>query len=270
MKNAVYKAMQYIFMILLACLFLIPLIYAFQTSLVPFSYVNKPAPLSVYSLDNYVKLFEKYPMLTWYKNTIIVTVLTLTTTITTSLLAGYALAKLTFKGKKIIFNGILLTLMVPFQLLLTPLYIMVATLGWHNSITGLVVPFCVSSLSVFMARQFYVTIPDELVEAARVDGLGYIRSFFKVVFPLSGPIICTLAIFNFTSCWNAYLVPSTFIAKTDMFTLSVGLSTIKAANFIRPNETMAGVILLSLPVLALFFFLQKWFIQGVASSGIKE
>ena len=132
------------------------------------------------------------------------------------------------------------------------------------------IPFCVSSLSVFMARQFYLSIPDELVEAARVDGLGYIRSYFHVVLPLSGPLVATLAIFNFTSCWNSYLVPATFLAKTEKFTLAVGLNTIKAANFIRPNETMAGVLLLSLPVLLLLFFLQKWFIEGIATSGIKE
>ncbi|MEG1640304.1 MAG: carbohydrate ABC transporter permease [Ruthenibacterium sp.] len=269
-KKTLSKAALYLFMTALALVFLAPLAYAIFTSLVPFEYVNKFPPLSVLSFDNYKKLFEQYPMFTWYKNTIAVTFYTLVLTISTSLTAGYALAKLNFRGKKLIFNGILTTLMVPFQLLITPLYIMVATLGWHNDIKGLVIPFAVSSLSVFMARQFYLTIPDELIEAARVDGMGYIRSFFKIVLPLSGPLVATLAIFNFTSCWNAYLVPSTFLAKTDKFTLAVGLNTIKAANFIRPNETMAGVILLSLPVLVMFFFLQKWFIQGIASSGLKE
>ena len=120
-----------------------------------------------------------------------------------------------------------------------------------------------------MVRQFYLSIPDELIEAARVDGLGYIGSYFRVVLPLSGPLISTLAILNFTSCWNAYLVPSTFLAKTEKFTLAVGLNTIKAANFIRPNETLAGVVLLSFPVLIVFFFLQKGFIEGIANSGIK-
>ena len=265
----VRKTLLYILAIGLTLTFLLPLAYAIFTSLVPFEYVNKVPPLSVLSFNNYKKLFENYPMLTWYKNTAIVTILTLGGTLVTSLTAGYALAKFKFRGRQAIFNIILATLMIPFQLLLTPLYIMVASLGWHNTIQGLVVPFMVSSLSIFMARQFYMTIPDELIEAARVDGLGYIRSFFKVVLPLSGPLVATLAIFNFTSCWNAYLVPSTFLSKTDNFTLAVGLNTIKAANFIRPNETMAGVILLSLPVLVVFFFLQRWFIQGIATSGLK-
>lgn len=263
------KTCVYLSMIVLTLIFLTPLAYAVVTSLVPFEYVNKIPPLSVFSLDNYKKLFENYPMLQWYVNTIVVTALTLAGNISTSLLAGYALAKLEFRGRKLIFNGILSTLMIPFQLLLTPLYIMVASLGWHNTTKGLVIPFLVSSLSIFMARQFYLSIPDELIEAARVDGVGYIGSYFKVVLPISGSLIATLAILNFTSCWNAYLVPSTFLAKTEKFTLAVGLNTIKAANFIRPNETMAGVVLLSLPVLLIFFFLQRWFIEGIATSGIK-
>lgn len=263
------KVILYTLAIVLSLIFLLPLAYAILTSLVPFQYVNKIAPLSAYSLDNYKKLFANYPMLTWYKNTAIITILTLAGTLLTSLTSGYALAKLHFRGRGAMFNMILATLMIPFQLLLTPLYIMVASLGWHNTIQGMVVPFMVSSLSIFMSRQFYMSIPDELIEAARVDGLGHIRTFFKVVLPLSGPLVATLAIFNFTSCWNAYLVPSTFLSRTENFTLAVGLNTIKAANFVRPNETMAGVILLSLPVLLVFFFLQKWFIEGIATSGLK-
>lgn len=269
MKNSIVKALSYALMIFLALIFVVPLAYAVVTSLVPFEYVNKIPPLNVLTLDNYSKLFHQYPMLTWYKNTIVIAVLTLAGNLATSLLAGYALAKFKFRGRELIFNGILASLMIPFQVLLTPLYIMVATLGWHNTSTGLVVPFLVNALSIFMARQFYMSIPDELIDAARVDGLGYIRSYFSITLPLSGPLIATIAILDFTSCWNAYLVPSTFLSQRSAFTLPLGLTTVKAANFIRPNETMAGVILLSLPILLLFFLLQKWFVEGIATSGIK-
>jgi multiple sugar transport system permease protein len=257
-------------MIALALIFLVPMGYALITSLVPFHMVNKVPALSDLTLNNYVKLFQEYPLLTWYWNTIVVAVLTLAGNLGTALLAGYALAKFRFRGRELIFGGILALLMIPFQVLLTPLYIMVASLGWHNTATGLVVPFLVNCVSVFMARQFYMSFPDELIEAARVDGLGYIRSYFSVALPLSGPLVATLAILDFTSCWNAYLVPSTFLARSPSFTLPVGLTTIKAANFIRPNETMAGVILLSLPILIFFFILQKWFVQGIATAGMKE
>jgi multiple sugar transport system permease protein len=218
----------------------------------------------------YKTLFEKYPMGTWYVNTIIVAVFTLIGNLTTSLLAGYALAKFKFRGQKIIFSCILALLMIPFQILLTPLYIMVAKLGWHNTNIGLIVPFLVNCLSIFMARQFYMSFPDELIEAARIDGVGYIRSYFKIALPLSGPLVITLAILDFTSCWNAYLVPATFLARSSAYTLPVGLTTVKAANFIRPNETMAGVILLSLPIIMLFLILQKWSVRGIATTGIKE
>lgn len=264
------NGLKYILLISLAILFLGPLVYVIYTSLVPFEYVNKIAPLDKISLDNFIYLFENYPITAWYKNTIIVTLITLFGNISTSLMAGFALAKLKFKGRKFIFNVIMATLMIPFQLLITPLYIMVAGLDWHNTIMGLTIPFLVNSLSIFMARQFYLSFPDELLEAARVDGIGYIKSFFKVVLPLSGTLIITLIIFNFTSTWNSYLVPATFISSTENFTLTVGLNTIKDANFIRPNLTMAGIILLSVPVLTVFAFLQKYFIQGIATSGSKE
>jgi multiple sugar transport system permease protein len=266
----VKKSIKYILLIGLALAFLVPLVYALITSLVPFDKVNEIPALSDLTLDNYRTLFEKYPMLTWYKNTIIVAVFTLLGNLTTALLGGYALAKFKFKGRNFIFTVIVALLMIPFQILLTPLYIMVAKLGWHNTNIGLIVPFLVNCLSVFMARQYYMSFPDELIEAARIDGIGYIRSYFKIVLPLSGPLVITLAILDFTSCWNAYLVPSTFLARSTAFTLPVGLTTIKAANFIRPNETMAGVILLSLPIIMLFLILQKWFIRGIATSGIKE
>ncbi|MDR1665290.1 MAG: carbohydrate ABC transporter permease [Clostridiales bacterium] len=263
------KTLIYALMIALALVFLVPLGYAVITSLVPFEYVNKIPPLEVLSLRNYIKIFEQYPIMDWFKNSIIVAVFTLAGNLVTSLLAGYALAKFKFRGREAVFNLILVQLMIPFQVLLTPLYIMVAGLGWHSTNIGLIVPFLVSGLSIFMARQFYKTIPDELIEAARVDGLGYIRSFFHISLPLSGPLVVTLAILDFTSCWNAYLVPSTFLAKNTAFTLPVGLATIKAANFIRPNETMAGVLILSLPVIIVFLILQRQFIEGIATSGLK-
>jgi multiple sugar transport system permease protein len=264
------RALLYLLMIALALVFLVPMGYALITSLVPFEMVNKMPALSDLTLNNYIKLFDKYPLLDWYRNTIVVAVFTLAGNLFTSLLAGYALAKFRFPGRDLIFGGILALLMIPFQVLLTPLYIMVASLGWHNTAIGLVVPFLVNCVSIFMARQFYMSFPDELIEAARVDGLGYIRSYFAIALPLSGPLVATLAILDFTSCWNAYLVPSTFLARTSAFTLPVGLTTIKAANFIRPNETMAGVVLLSLPILLFFFILQKWFVQGIATAGMKE
>lgn len=253
----------------LALVFILPLCYAVYNSLLPLDKVNTVAQFSDFTLANYVDLFQNHPVLTWFKNTVIVSGVTLICQLTTALLAGYALAKLRFRGRKLAFNIVLVTLMIPFQVLLTPLYIMVAGLGWHDKLIGLIVPFMLNSLYVFMARQFFMTIPDELMEAARIDGLGYGACFFEIVLPLSKPIITTITIFNFTQSWNAYLVPSTFVSSQDKYTLVVGLNTLKDTFFNRLNLTMAGVVVISIPVLALFLILQKQFIQGIASDGIK-
>lgn len=250
----------------LTLIFLLPLGYVVVTFLVLFGHVNKIPPLHMVSLDSYKKLSEDYPMLQWYVGTVLVTALTLTRSITISPLTGYALTKLEFEGWKFVFNNVLATLMISFQPLLTSSYIMVASLGRHNMIRRLMIPFMVSSLSTFMVRQSYLPIPDELIEVARTDGLGYIGSYFCVVLPPSGPLISTSVILNFTSRWNAYLVPSASLAKMERFTLAVGLNTTKAANFIRLNETMVGVMPLNSSVLTVFFFLQKGSTEGITSS----
>lgn len=263
------KAAFYILLVLLALVFICPLMYALYNSLLPLDKVNTLVPPSEFTLDNYVELFVNRPIFTWFINTLVVAGVTLLSQLTTALLAGYALAKLRFPGRGIAFNCVLVTLMIPFQVLLTPLYIMVAKLGWHDRLIGLIIPFMLNSLYVFMARKFFVTLPDDLIEAARIDGLGHGRIFFSIGLPLSKPVITTITIFNFTQSWNAYLVPSTFVSSQEKYTLVVGLNTLKDTFFNRLNLTMAGVVVISLPVLILFLVLQKQFIQGIASDGIK-
>ena len=267
--KTVKKVLFYILMIGLAVVFIFPMCYAIYNSLLPLDKVNQIVPLSNFTIQNYMDLFTQHPILTWLINTVIVAGVTLICQLFTALLAGYALAKLRFWGRKAAFNIVLVTLMIPFQVLLTPLYIMVAGLGWHDRLVGLIVPFMLNSLYVFMARQFFVTIPDELIEAARIDGLLHAGCFLKIVLPLSTPLITTITIFNFTQSWNAYLVPFTFVSSQEKYTLVVGLNTLKDTFFNRINLTMAGVVVISIPILIIFLILQKQFIQGIASDGIK-
>lgn len=264
-----FKTLFYIILILLAILFIFPLFYAIYNSLLPLDKVNTLAGLSDITFANYIDLFTEHPILRWFSNTVIVAGFTLLSQLTTALLAGYALAKLRFKGRAFAFNMVLITLMIPFQVLLTPLYIMVANLKWQNTLIGLIVPFMLNSLYVFMARQYYMTVPNDLIEAARIDGLTHAKTFFRVILPLSKPIMTTITIFNFTQSWNAYLVPSTFVSSKEKFTLVVGLNTLKDTFFNRINLTMAGVVVISIPILLLFLVLQKQFIQGITSDGIK-
>lgn len=269
MKKKTEKGLFWILLLLLAFIFLVPMIYALYNSLLPLDKVNKIVSPDNFTLQNYVDLFKNYPVLTWFKNTVIVAVVTLLCQLITALSAGYALAKLRFPGRNISFMIVLITLMIPFQVLLTPLYIMISKLGWNDTLTSLIVPFMLNTLYVFMARQYYVTIPGELIEAAKIDGLGYIGSYFRIVLPLSKPIIATITIFNFVQSWNAYLVPSTFVSSKEKFTLVVGLNTLKDTYFNRLNLTMAGVVVICIPILILFLLLQKQLIRGIASDGIK-
>lgn len=264
------KILLYLFLGFFSLLFLLPLGYALYNSLLPLDKVNQWVSVSFFSLDNYKDLFLNYDILRWFRNTIVMTIITLVGQLMTSLLGGYALAKLNFPGKKLISWVVIATLMIPFQVLITPLYIMVAKLGWHNHMLGLTIPFLVNSLYVFMARQFFLTLPDDLMEAARIDGLTHAGCFFRIALPLAKPVITTIIILNFTQSWNAYLVPSTFVSSKEMYTLVVGLNTLKDTYFNRTNLTMAGVVVITLPVLLLFLLLQKHFVEGIATSGIKE
>ncbi len=269
MGKKVKKVLFWSLVLFLALIFLVPMVYAIYNSLLPLDKVNTLASPTNFTIQNYVDLFTNYPIFTWFKNTVIVAGVTLLCQLTTSLTAGYALAKLRFPGKNISFMIVLVTLMIPFQVLLTPLYIMISRLGWNDTLIGLIVPFMLNMLYVFMARQYYVTIPNELVEAAKIDGLGYLGSFFKIILPMSKPIVATITIFNFVQSWNAYLVPSTFVSSKEKYTLVVGLNTLKDTYFNRLNLTMAGVVVICIPILILFLLLQKQLVRGIATDGIK-
>lgn len=269
MKN-LGKGLIYVILILLACIFIAPLIYALYNSLLPLEYVDKIVSPINFTLDNYVTLFTKYSVGRWYINTIVMTVITVSGNIVFNAMAGYALAKMKFPGRNLVFIIVLATMMIPFQMIITPLYIMIAKLNWHNTMIGLTVPFLWNALYIFMFRQFFITIPDDMEEAAKLDGLTKAGTFFRIILPLSGPIIASVIIFNFTQSWNAYIVPATFTSSKDMYVLVTGLNTVKDLFFDRTNLTMAGVILTTLPVLLVFLRLQKLFIQGIATTGLKS
>lgn len=263
------RILFYLLVFGLGSVFLLPLVYAIYNSLLPLHLVNKIVSPKNFTLENYVALFTKNPFFTWFKNSLFVAVVTLICQLFTALTSGFALAKLKFPGHKAAFMIVMITLMIPFQVLLTPLYIMITNMGMNDTIASLIIPFMLNSLYVFMARQYYVTIPDDLLEAARIDGLGYIGAFVRIILPLSKPIIATIAIFNFVQSWNAYLVPATFVTSKENYTLIVGLNTLKDTYFNRLNLTMAGVVAVTIPILIFFLLLQKQLIRGIASDGIK-
>ena len=267
--NKTAKILFRLLILVLGAVFVVPLLYALYNSFLPLDKVERLVSPDQFTLSVYQDLFTNYPVFIWLKNTVIVAGLTLLSQLCITVPAGYSLAKLRFPGRSVVFTIVLLTMMVPFQVLLTPQYIMITRLGWNDTLVGLIVPYMMNTLYIFMSRQFYLSFPGDLLEAARVDGLGFFQSFFHIVLPLSKPIVATVTIFNFVQSWNSYMVPSTFVMSEERFTMVVGLNTLKDTYFNRLNLTMAGVVVTCLPLLILFLFLQKHLIRGIASEGIK-
>lgn len=263
------KAARYILLIFLAAVFLLPLLYVLYNSLLPYRYVQTWAPIRVWTLDNFKELFTAYPIVTWYMNTAFSTVAVVLGNLLFASMAGYALAKLRFPGHKLLFSCFLLSMMVPFQLVLIQMYIQLAELNLQNTLWSIILPFVSQSMFIFMSRQYFYSIPDELLEAARIDGLSHAAAYFKIVCPNSATLFASIAILNFTGTWNSYLVPSTFINRIEKFTLVVGLQTVNMTYFQRTNLTLAGVVLLSFPVVLFFIATQKYFVRGIVTSGIK-
>ena len=244
--------------------------YVMYNSLLPKRYIGSFVSPALWSLDNYKELFSEYPIMKWYGNTAISTVAVVLGNMFFTPLAGYGLARLRFPGKKVIFVCLMLSMMIPGQLVLLPQYIMMAKVGLVNTLFAITLPYLSQSMFIFMSRQFFYGIPEELEEAARIDGLGRFGTYFRIILPISGVLMATIAIFNFTGTWNSYLVPSTFISTQDKYVLVVGLQTVNNAHFQQENLTLAGVFLLAFPVIIFFMFTQRFFVQGIATSGIKS
>ncbi|MFC4596786.1 carbohydrate ABC transporter permease [Cohnella hongkongensis] len=267
--NATRKGLLYLLLTGLAMLFILPFAYSLYYSLLPLQFIDRIVSVRHFTLENYRLLFESYPVLRWFGNTVVNTFCIVIGNIIIDCMAGYALSRLQFPGRNAIFVAVLATMMIPYQFIITPVYIQLADLGWIDTMYGITVPFLFNSLYIFMARQFFLTIPKELEEAARVDGLSREGIFFRIMLPLTKPLITSIAIFSFSGTWNSYLIPATFLASRENYTLVVGLKTVKDLMFERMNLTLAGVVLLSLPILIVFLLLQRHFVEGIAASGIK-
>jgi multiple sugar transport system permease protein len=220
--------------------------------------------------ENYPEAFATAPFATYFYNSLVVALAVVLCTLFFSALAGYGFAKFNFPGKNLCFLLVLSTLMIPFQILLIPLYILVYNLGWTNNYAGLIIPGALSAFGVFLMRQFCLTLPDELLDAARIDGCSELRIFLSIVLPLLKPPLASLAIITFLGSWNNFLWPLIVVNKGDLFTLPVGM-TVFTQPMRAPYWTyiMAVSTVATLPVVLVFLALQKYFIQGVVLSGMK-
>lgn len=222
------------------------------------------------TLGNFADLLSKQNFGLYFFNSVLVAVVCVVGNLLFCAMAGYALAKIDFAGKRVLFSLVLVMLVVPGIATFVPLFVQVSNLGFANTYIGLILPYVVTPLGVFLMRQFIGEIPDSLLEAARLDGAGEFRIFFRLVLPLSGPALATLAILTFLGQWNNFLWPLVIAQTDNMYTLPVALALFSVgANGTNYGLLLAGAVVVVLPIIVVFLFLQRYFIQGIASTGIK-
>ncbi|HJZ46053.1 MAG TPA: carbohydrate ABC transporter permease [Roseiflexaceae bacterium] len=221
------------------------------------------------TLDAYGTVLTRAPFFTWFRNSVIVAVSVTALILFTSSLGGYIFAKFSFPGKNVLFTLLLATLMVPFPVILVPIYLIVNKLGLLNSLLALIVPSTVSAFGIFLMRQFVAAIPDDLIDAARLDGASEWTIYWQLIRPQLGPAMATLGIFTFMASWNDYLWPLVAINDQDKMTLPLALSFFNTSHSTRYDLVMAASVLVILPIIVVFLFFQRHFINAMVLSGVK-
>ena len=219
--------------------------------------------------SNFSQAWGKLPFALFYLNSILIAVIAVAATVFINLLAGYTFAKYEFPGRNILFLLLISTLMIPIQVIMVPEFLIVSALGWVNTYAGVIAPRAAEAFGIFMVRQFMVSIPDELIEAARLDGAGEFKIFWKVILPLSWPVVAVLTIFTFMWRWNDFAWPLVVLQDRDAYTVPLGLNLMKGQFFTDWTGIMSMSLVSILPMLVVFIFFQRYFIQGIASTGIK-
>lgn len=250
----------------------LPLAWMIAASFEPedeiFSYPPTFVPSQVI-FQHWVSAWTLVPFPRFFFNSIVMTACITAGQFLTATTAAYAFARLRFPGRDRLFLCFLATLMVPGQILLIPQFMIIRTLHWLNSYEALIVPGLASAYSVFLLRQFFLTLPAELEDAARIDGAGVVRILWQIVIPLSKPAIVTMCVFTAMGAWNAFLWPLIVTTSTSMYTVQLGLTNFRGAYSTQWSYMMAATCFVTLPILAVFFIGQKYFIEGVALSGLK-
>jgi multiple sugar transport system permease protein len=251
-------------------LMVMPFVYMLSTSLKESAEVYQLSllPRSP-TLANYRRLTAASGFPRWFLNSLVIAVLTTLSVLFFDSLVGYTLAKFRFRGRRLVFLAILSTLMIPTEMLVLPWYVMSKNLGWLDTYWGIMFPGMMTGFGTFLMKQFFEGVPDELLEAARVDGLGEFRIWWRIAMPLVGPALSALAIFTFLGNWTAFLWPLISTTNRDLYTLPVGLASF-SGEFQREWEmVMAGASVATLPMLLVFIVLQKYIVRGVMLTGLK-
>ena len=264
--------MHYAALIMLAVIFLFPVVWVALSSFkyqqeifqVPMTFLPKK-----WTLDNYVFSFAQNNFFINFKNSLIVSVISTVITVLINTMAGYALAKYIFPGRELIFTVMLATLMIPLQVIMVPVFLQLRRFHMLNSLWGVIIPPAATPTGVFLARQYMVSLPNSMIEASRIDGASESKIFFKVIVPLSKPIIATITIFSFMWRWNDYLWPLIVITDNKLQTLQQALAGFVGQLQINWSSLLAMTSISMLPVILVFFMFQKYFMTGITAGSVK-
>jgi multiple sugar transport system permease protein len=264
---------QYIRWLLLfagGVLMVMPLVYMLSTSFkYPFEVYNLNLVPEEPTLENYTYVLSDGRFLQWFTNSLVIATLTTLSNVLFDSLVGYTLCKFRFRGRYIVFIAILSTLMIPTEMLVIPWYLMSQQFGWLDTTWGIMFPGLMTAFGVFLMKQFFETVPDDFIEAARIDGLNELQIWWTVAMPLVKPALAALAIFVFLGNWTAFIWPLIVTNSQEMYTLPVGLTTFSVEQAVEWELIMTGAAISVLPTLVVFLVFQRFIIRGVVMAGLK-
>jgi ABC-type glycerol-3-phosphate transport system permease component len=268
----IFSAITYALLVACSLAFLVPIFWMASTSLKPTEHVFD-LPIEWLPADprfsNYPAALGTYDFKRYFLNSGIVAAAVTSIHVLLASWAGYGLAKYRFGGRQMVFWLILVTLLLPLEVIMIPLWLTVKTLGWDNSYAGLIVPVVADAFGVLLMRQYFLSVPNELIDAARIDGAGHLRTFFTIGVPNAWPAIVTLAIFMFQATWDEFVWPFLIISSSDMRTVPLGVQSFQAGELSNFPAVMAVSVVATIPLATLFLVFQRYWVRGVATSGIR-
>ncbi len=270
-----YVLTVYLLLIIGSISFLFPLIWMVATALKPTTQIYAYPPVwwpSPLDWSNFIEAINFFPFWIYFRNSAIVTVLVVVGSVYSAAFVAYGFSKLNWKGRDWLFFFVLATLMIPAQVLMIPQYVIFTRIGWVDTLLPLIVPafFGGGAFNIFLFRQYYRTIPKEYSDAARIDGCSEFRIFWQIVLPQSKPAMATAAIFAFLWTWNDFMGPVIYLHSPENFTLPIGLRAFQQQTGTEWDLLMAASLLVMLPVIVLFFILQRYFVAGMSMSGLNR
>lgn len=272
-RKVVRHTVNHFALIVLGFIFIVPFLWLLTTAFKPDSEMFVWPPVwipSPWTSEHFAQGFQLLPFWTFLQNTLIICVSVVIGTTTSSALVAYSVARVRWVGRYILFAIVLSTLMVPYQVTMVPLFVVFKDLHWINTFLPLIVPsFFGNAFFIFLLRQFFMTIPQEITDAGRIDGASEFRIFYTICVPLARPALATVALFAFLASWNDFLGPLIYLRDTSNYTLSIGLAMLNGQYGSYWGAIFAMATLMTLPIIVLFFLTQRTFIQGVTLTGVK-